>query len=178
MKKWGLPILILVSLALRIWMSVQIYSGDLNNHIGWAESILKEGSRGAYSREYVGIMPPTYPPLALYGFITSSWMHSLVEKTIWSLNLNVPAFPSSLVWLFEDQDVLPSFYKVIAIFGDLGLGVLVYKFAREAFKLSNKISLLAAGAFLFNPAIWYLSSLWGQIESFTLFFFILSLVYL
>jgi dolichyl-phosphate-mannose-protein mannosyltransferase len=175
MKKWGLPILILVALVLRIWMSVQIYSGDVNNHIGWAESILEKGSRGAYSREYIGIMPPTYPPLALYGFVTSSWLHNLIERTIWSLNLNVPAFPSSLVWLFEDQDVLPAFYKIPAIFADLGLGILIYKFARQDRHLSHSVSLLASAAFLLNPAVWYLSSLWGQIESFTLFFFIASL---
>lgn len=163
MKK--LLILIFVSLFLRIFLSTKIYSGDLNNHIGWGESILFSGPRNAYERQYFGILKPTYPPLALYAFTTSYAAHHYTDSLLRFLNIHISAFPSRLIWAWEDQDVLPAFQKVIAIAADIGIGVLIFAITR---------STLASALYLFNPAVWYNSALWGQIDSLPVFWVILS----
>lgn len=168
---WGWSIAI--GLILRLVMSQVIYSGDLNNHIGWAKSILSLGSRGAYDREYVGIMQPTYPPLSLYNFTTSQWLYDRTYSFAWWLNKNVPMFPSRVIWLLEIQNVMPSFHKILTIVCDIGIALLVFKLARGLGFSKNKaiVSYLLA---LFNPVVWYISSLWGQIESVAIFFVLLG----
>lgn len=167
-------LLLLFSALSRLGLSPAAYSGDLNNHIGWAQSILRYGSFGAYDRAYTGIMQPTYPPLALHAFVTSTWVYNQVHSLTWFLNRTFPLFPSRLVWAVERQQTLPAANKLIAIFSDLGVGVLIYLFARHLFPVKHWLGLVAAAAYLFNPAVIYTSSIWGQIESFPLFFLLLS----
>ena len=119
-------------------------------------------------------MPPTYPPLALYAFTTSTWIYnSLISLTL-TANRNYPVFPSKLVWFWERQQVLPAFNKAIAIFSDIGIGVLIYYFLRRFLSHRPRLALTASAVYLFNPAVWYTSTIWGQIESMPLFFILLS----
>ena len=62
--------------------------------------------------------------------------------------------------------------KLPAIFADLGIGIFLLKIFQ---KLKYRKPLLITILFLFNPAILYVSSVWGQIESLTTFFLIVSL---
>lgn len=158
-------LIVIFSLFFRLVVSPSIYSGDLNNHIGWATSILKYGPSGAYNREYVGIMQPTYPPLSLYAFTASTGLYQFIYNASLFLNNTFPIFPSRLIWMLENQNVLPAFNKIIAIVSDLGIGLLIWRFTK---------SRLAMIFYLLNPAVWYISALWGQIESFPLFFVLLS----
>lgn len=168
-----LVLLVLLGLVFRLTLSRVIYSGDLNNHIGWGRSIVLEGGLGAYDREYTGIMQPTYPPLALHAFTTSYWAYKEIYNISRWANDKWPVFPSKFIWWLENQNTLPAFEKVIGIVSDLGIGVLIYLLAVAMGASKNK-SLLAAGIYIFNPAVWYNSTLWGQIESFPLFWLLLS----
>lgn len=167
-------VLLVLSFALRLYVSVLIYSGDLNNHFEWGESIIDVGASGAYSRYYPTVMQPTYPPFALYAFATSSLAFRAVNSSALFLNSRVPAFPSSLVWALEDQDAMPAFQKIIAILSDLGIGVLLYAFARRLLPQRPVFALVVSALYLLNPAVWYVSSIWGQIDSFPLMFIILA----
>jgi len=170
-----LVFILFIGLVLRLALSVLIYSGDLNNHMGWGENILSEGSRGAYDRQYVGIMQPTYPPLALYSFVTADWLYQNIYAIAQSLNDRIAFFPSQLIWWLEDQDVRPSFHKIIPIVSDIGIGILIYLLARRLMKSDPKPALIASTLYIFNPAVWYNSSLWGQLESPPVFFVLLSI---
>src|SRR3989344_3001551 len=119
-------LLFFLALFLRIVISVFIYSGDLNNHWQWGKGIVSDGGWRAYEREYPGVMKPTYPPLALYGFNTGYFMHTTVINTTNWLNKYVGFFPSKLIWLLEDQDVPMAWQKTVAIAADMGLGILIY----------------------------------------------------
>ncbi len=167
-------ILLVVSLLIRLSTITAIYSGDVNNHTGWGESILQHSFQGAYGREYVGIMQPTYPPLALYAFTASTGLFDLTNTSVITLNKDIPAFPSSLVWAFENQNVLPAFNKAIAIATDLGVTALLYIFIRHLFPKKKNTALFVAAMYGLNPAVWYISSLWGQIESVPIFWLLLS----
>ncbi len=168
-------IVLLISLLLRIFVSTAIYSGDLNNHVGWGESNLKYGYEGAYDRQYVGIMQPTYPPIAIGAFTASVGLYETVYKISYSLNEKINLFPSKIIWSLQDENVRPAFTKIIAIISDVGVGLLIYRFCKSICKKSRKTSVIVAAAYLFNPAVWYISALWGQIESLPIFFILLSI---
>jgi Gpi18-like mannosyltransferase len=169
-----LVLVLLLGLVLRLGLSTTIYSGDVNNHIAWAGSILLLGSNGAYERQYTGVLQPTYPPLALYSFVTSYWLYRQTYSISQSLNHSVSLFPSRFIWFLEDQDTLPAFHKIISILSDLGTAVLIFALARRLFAVPPRAAYLAMLLYLFNPAVFYNSSLWGQLESPPLFFVLLS----
>lgn len=172
-----LLLVLALSLILRILISTSIYSGDLNNHVGWGRSIIAHGFADAYDRDYVGIMQPTYPPVALYAFTTSVGLYQWLNGLIINFNKTIDIFPSQLVWVMEDQNVEPAFTKVITIVTDLGIGVLIYIFTLRISQ-KKKFALLMCSLYVFNPAVWYISALWGQIESVPLFFILLGIYYL
>ncbi|KKR85020.1 MAG: hypothetical protein UU32_C0042G0003 [Candidatus Woesebacteria bacterium GW2011_GWB1_41_10] len=57
--------------------------------------------------------------------------------------------------------------KLPGLFGDIGIGYLIYKFTK---------SKLFTSFYIFNPAVIYLSSVWGQTEAFVGFFGLLGLI--
>jgi dolichyl-phosphate-mannose-protein mannosyltransferase len=64
-------------------------------------------------------------------------------------------------------------YKLPAIFSDIGTGYLIYLIVDKL--KTRKWALISASLYVFNPAIFANSALWGQVDSFTAFFSILSL---
>ena len=167
--KKPLFVLLLLGLLLRLFLSIQIYSGDVNNHISWGKDSLKRGFSGIYERDFwpeYGTMTPTYPPIPIFLFTAFYWLFDWSYKISWSLNLSLPIFPSNLIYFFEDQDTLPAYLKIPAIFADLGIAIVVYFFVA---RLTGPVG-AAAGLVLFNPAFFYNSAYWGQIEAIPLFF--------
>lgn len=67
-------------------------------------------------------------------------------------------------------------YKLPAIFCDIATGFLIYKIL-SGYK-SQKWGIIGAGIYVFNPAILSNSTLWGQADSLTAFFSILSVYFL
>lgn len=174
-------LLFLAGFLLRLILSIQNYRGDMNNYVSWGQDIAKHGTQGFYEREF---MPqyhtanPNYPPLANYMFFGSLKLYEAAKDTTFWLNTHVSIFPSRLVYFFDNPYLLPAFFKIWAIAADIGLAWIVYLFAK---RLSNKKSLMplfAASLILFNPAFFYNSSYWGQIESIPLFFVLASFYFL
>ncbi len=153
----------LTGLVLRIILSLQIYSGDVNNHISWGQDILKNGTAGIYEREFMfryGTLTPTYPPIPLLFFTLSQGMFDNIAHTAWNLNLKFPIFPSQIIWWLQDQDTQPAFHKIWAITADIGIAWLIYVTTRNRW---------LTALVLFNPAFFYNSASWGQIESVPVF---------
>jgi hypothetical protein len=61
----------------------------------------------------------------------------------------------------------------IVLFG-LADGILIYQIARASTN-SQRWALIAAGAFLFNPAVWFSMSVWGQTHVISIFFVLLAI---
>jgi len=180
-KKRPWALLFLTGLVIRLIFSVQIYSGDVNNHVAWGKDILAFGPQGVYERSFekYGVMTPTYPPIPLFLFTFFYWLFDAVYKIAWNLNLSIKAFPSGLIWFLQDQDTLPAFLKIPSILSDLGIAWLVYLFGGKL--LGKKASLwpkILAGLVLFNPAFFYNSAFWGQIEAIPIFFLLASFYWL
>lgn len=165
-------LIFLIGLLLRLVLSIQIYSGDVNNHIAWGKDSVSFGFAGIYEREFFqryGTLSPTYPPLPIFFFTAFYWLYEEVYKLAWNLNISFSLFPSNFIFFLEDQDTLPAFLKIPAILADLGIAVIVFLFTRRLVD-NRKMPLLASVLVLFNPAFFYNSAYWGQIESVPLFF--------
>lgn len=65
-------------------------------------------------------------------------------------------------------------YKLPAIIADIGAGFFIYK---AVFKFNRKWALPAAMVYLFNPAVFANSSLWGQVDGITSLFGLLGVFF-
>lgn len=65
--------------------------------------------------------------------------------------------------IFGTSDLL---YKLPSILADVATGGLIY-WMLEREKVAKRTSILTAALYLFNPAVWGNSSLWGQVDSFS-----------
>jgi hypothetical protein len=159
-----LVVAFLTRLSLAYWQ----YSGDVRNHLAWGESVIRFGSE-FFRVEFPGFNLPNYPSVTLYLFGLSAWLYDFyLDVTIW-LNQTIGLFPSNLVFLAQSENMEIAFMKLAPIIADLGVGWLIYLLLNK-----SKFGLLAALLYLFNPAIIYVSTVWGQIESLPIFFLLLS----
>jgi hypothetical protein len=109
--------------------------------LGWSRHLVEGGLPGLLdaTREVL------YPPLAMLGI----WLSGLL--TTWIGGPEALAAPTAVVAI-----------KAWAILGDAGLALLVARLLRPVGPVA---SVAGAAAITFNPAFWYLATLWGQIDS-------------
>jgi Gpi18-like mannosyltransferase len=116
----------------------------------WAEGIIEVGTKNFYN-EYNSDYLPFYP--LVLGFIKRLYNALAVLKII----------------------PIHHFYKLPAVIFDLLLGGLIFRILKE--KLGVYKGVLFLCLFLFNPAIFANSSMWGQVDVVGTFFTVLSLFF-
>ncbi len=179
-KKNLLPFLFLGGLLLRFILMFTKSSFDINNHISWAQDAYSRGFAGFYetqSREIYAWKYPNYPPLSIFIFYLVYVLKQPVFNVLWWLNLKIPLFPSKIFAFLGTREYTTGFYKIPAIIFDLILAYLCYLFVKKLFPKDRQKHILAVSLILFNPTFFYISGLWGQIETIILSFFLIS-VYL
>ncbi len=164
-----LSILIFLAIAVRLFFIFFQYSGDVKNHFAWADSVIKQGSFGLYQRHFPGFNDANYPPLTISLFTLSRLAYNTAHRLVLWQNFNFKFLPSVSVRFIESENTAAGFMKLPAILADLGTGYLIFKLTKKK---------LFAFLYLFNPAVIYLSSVWGQIESLPIFFLLLSFFFL
>lgn len=154
----AIRILVLSILVLIYFLaSIPFYSGDIKNHLAWAESLLKYGSWGFYFREFPGFAFPNYPPLAMFLFAISLALFEGLSNLTYFLNTNIPIFPSNFIYFFENENIKIAFLKFPALLALLLIAVLL--------NIILKRNDIKTYLLLFvSPAIIYLTSVWGQID--------------
>lgn len=140
---WALPVLLLLGLIVRLFfISSEGFKTDISTYESWAIALAAHGFRSFYST--IGFAD--YPPG--YFYILAAIGH------LWQ------AF-------FAKHDagyaVLRDLVKLPAILADLGVGALLYAIVRRF--AGTTYALAAAALYLLNPAIVYISALWGQVDS-------------
>lgn len=173
-KKKYLIYLLVTGLLVRLSIVYFQYSGDIGNHIAWGKGFL-EGTLGFFSKKFPGYNDANYPPVTIYLFGFSVWLYQLASQLVISFNQAIRIFPSGLVHLMPTLNMQSAFMKLPCIFADLGIAWLIYQLAPTKKK---NIKLLLASLFLFNPAVIYISTIWGQVESLPIFFILLSFYFL
>ena len=161
--------LLIIALVIRLLVSYGQYSGDVKNHLTWGTSLIDSGPAGLYLRHFPGFNDANYPPVAIILFGAAAWLYQLIIGLVTWLNTNLRLFPSFLLPLSASFNMQVAFLKLPSILADLGIGYLIY-----LTRPPKSHPLLYASLYLFNPAIIYLSSVWGQIEPLPVAFLLLS----
>ncbi|MBQ7775737.1 MAG: DUF2029 domain-containing protein, partial [Lachnospiraceae bacterium] len=141
-EKWYLIILLLMAFIIRC-IFAYFYKGFLTDTAcfsGWASRIYAEGFAGFYSPDSFTDYPPGY----MYILYVLGAIMAKFEMTYLS--------NSSLLLL-----------KLPAILCDIAAGGILYKLAKKY--LSQGMALILSAAYLFNPAIFINSSVWGQVDA-------------
>ena len=156
-----------------LWLSLPYYSGDVKNHVVWGTSILQDGLLGFYQREFHDFSFPNYPPISMLLFAVSVWLYNFVYHWATYLNLRFPFFPSGIIPFLQWENVQISFLKLTAIIPLILIGFLVYKYSKTS--TLRQSGIFYSLIFLLNPAIIYLSVIWGQNDLLQNFFLILAI---
>lgn len=156
----SLFLVFIAALLLRLLLVFTAYHGDLNNNISWGTLAVERGLNGLYEGKDWPYSAPNQPPLTIMMFAGARVIWQTIESAAWWLNNNFRVFPSPFIWFWESKGMI-LLVKLPAILADLGIGWLIYKIIKKR----EKIARLAAIIWLFNPVIWYNSSVWGQTDS-------------
>jgi Gpi18-like mannosyltransferase len=117
-------------------------TGDLDQFVGWVRHIATNGLATLYSGTDAG--PVTFGPVMAY---------------IWSLLAAIhPAFATAID---SSDPAIRVLMKAPASIADFGLAAV----AAYALRERPRWAVLAAGAILLHPAVFYVSAWWGQYES-------------
>lgn len=154
--------LLISALALRlILMFFSSSHPDIGNHVDWGERLFEYTPKKFYTGEIWSVSKPNQPFGSVYLFAIIAKLRLWIMTFAWDLNIKFPAFPSNLIPLLS-LHLHHWLLKIPFILADIGIGFLIYKIGQKYF---SKYSLLAAVLFLFNPAVIYNSTVWGQTDS-------------
>ncbi|BAH05639.1 glycosyltransferase family 39 protein [Clostridium kluyveri] len=143
--------LLCVGLFLRISLSTVMegYGGDINLFKSWASS-----AANSLSQFYVNSKSADYPPLYIYILFLIGKLAKISSITpYYTLLLKLPSMIADIVTAY-----------------------MIYKLAKKYFSL--EMGILLSAFYIFSPAIFINSSLWGQVDSFFTLFLVLSLFFL
>jgi len=168
--------LLVLGLIIRLILLPLSFHSDLNTNAIWGIYAQEFGLKGFYDwLNFGNYARPDYPPLAMIMFLNIRRIWEILFNFLWELNISIPVFPSNFIPWFETKGYL-SLIKLPGIIADLGISFLIYRFVK---KLKGEMSAkVIASYFLFNPAIIYVSSVWGQLDSIVSFFALASLLLL
>lgn len=124
---------------------------DMGTFTAWSMALVSRGIPHFY-----GSLWCDYPP----GYLYILWMIGHLYRLIH------PVLDSNLLY--------PLLIKFPPILADLGIGFVIYRWTGRY--LDSKYSLIATALFLFNPAIWLNSAIWGQADS-VLVLWLLAAIY-
>lgn len=147
----GLFLLLMAGLVIR-YVGALVYSGyenDMYCFKGWADLMFKDGPSGFYTSD----MFTDYPPVYMYVLWLIGAIKNFIPLTETGLNLLI---------------------KTPAIICDLLIGLLLFNVANR--KIGSKSAYIASALWLFNPAVFINSALWGQVDSVFTFLVFLTIM--
>jgi 4-amino-4-deoxy-L-arabinose transferase-like glycosyltransferase len=153
--------LLAAGLLLRLVIAYLIVPGqglsiDLKNFDDWALTLADYGPGGFYQHaQFAG-----YPP----GYLYFLWPIGIIGRML------APTFGAT------EYDTVFAVLKLPAILADIAIGYLLYRAGRRWFGL--RAGLVAAALYLFVPATWYESAVWGQVDSVGMLFLLGGLLLL
>jgi len=150
------------ALLLRLVLVPWAYHSDLNNHVIWGIYAEEFGLRGFYDwLNFGNYARPDYPPIAVLLFLLMRWIWLGVHAVLWEINVSIALFPSGIMAWFDAEGYF-ALLKLPGIVADLAIGGMIYGWAaKQGVKRPGRV----AGWYLFNPAVIYISAVWGQIDA-------------
>jgi Gpi18-like mannosyltransferase len=156
--------ILILGLVLRIILAFMMWHPDMNNHVDWGIRFFEYGPQNFYAPQS-NVWSYTWPNQPPGTILMFAGVRKIFEATFTGLmfvNTSIPAFPSGIITFFEGT-LYQAMLKLPAILSDLAIAYLIYKIFVDLKKPA--LGKLGAIFFLFNPAIWYNSGIWGQTDS-------------
>ncbi|HEY9084606.1 MAG TPA: phospholipid carrier-dependent glycosyltransferase [Candidatus Tyrphobacter sp.] len=149
---WALPALLLAGVLIRLaYIHAEGFRTDIASFESWALALVAHGPGRFYgSTSFLDYPPGYFYILGIVGWIWSGFFSA-----------HDPGYR-----------VLGALVKVPAILFDLGIGALLYVLVRRF--ASPWWAFGAAALFVLNPAVIFISALWGQVDSVAAFFALLA----
>jgi dolichyl-phosphate-mannose-protein mannosyltransferase len=138
------------------------YKGDVDSYLALTWKTVNYGIHSAYVG-LNGVPPYDNPPVLLYPFWLLGWLYQ---------QLISPSFPPT--WL-SDPQLLRFMLRLPTLGADLLIGALIFRVLQHK-SLSFNVSLMAVGAYLFNPAVIFDSAYWGQTAAVHTLFMLIALI--
>lgn len=163
-KKIIWTVFLLLMFGWRIILAVSAKHGDMYNSLDWGYGATKYSLAKFYDlpQQFWPHSRPNQPPGSIYLHLASVEFSMLVGKLINWLNIQVPLFPSKLVWWWEWNGELVAI-KLPPIIADFTIVAAILTLGQMTKKY--KTSLVVAFAYLVNPALWYSSAFWGHTDA-------------
>ncbi len=144
--------LLFLALALRLWLApMRGHVHDLDQFKEWTRVAVTGNLLTIYSDSTAN-----YPPLVLLPLAGVGALYRLYSP---EFDLSAPE--------------LTGLVKLPAIVADLLTVVLIYRLVREQW--GERPAVMCAALYAFNPAVWYTSAWWGQLESVYTYLLVLAL---
>lgn len=167
LQSFSIKKILLLALVVRVILLPLAFHSDLTTNSIWGIYARDFGLRGYYDwLNFGNYARPEYPPFSTLLFLYVRKIFDLSFSILWFLNVKLPLFPSGIV-VWMDKFGYMTFLKLPGIISDIVIGFVIYRV--------TKVKKLAA-YYLFNPATIYLSSLWGQTESFVSLFLLVGVL--
>lgn len=152
----SLRFLLTLGLILRLFLLlVSAWHPDVGNHLDWGNKFWQYGPKDFYQQNIWAVSWPNQPIGSIYLFALLSKANNFIFRSFWYLNTHYPLFPSKLIPILE-ANLHVWLVKLPFIVADIFLAYLL-------FRLKPSLSLVSL--YLFNPAIIYNSTIWGQTDS-------------
>jgi len=140
---WALVLLIVIGLIIRLFfISSDGFKNDVSSFEGWALTLAEHPFSQFYGKAGFADYPPGY--FYILAIVGGVWEH-----------------------LFKHVDpaygVLKLLVKLPAILADLLVGILLFRIVRRF--ASDRWALGAAALYLLNPAVIFISAVWGQVDA-------------
>ena len=155
-RTWPILLLVIVfAILIRaiVAMAFEGYATDVACFKGWAITAYEYGPAGFYTSGVYADYPPGY----MYILYVLGWIRDV---------FNIDAMGALFTLIVK----LPS------IVAEVVLAVFIYKTASR--QIGKTFGLLCAAFLLFNPAMFFNSSVWGQIDAVFILFIVLTLSHL
>ncbi len=183
MKKNILIVAFIAGLLLRLALGLNDSYGDIDaSFIPWTKDARQYGLSGLYERnpDFIGAI---YPPVTMFLFLPAYQIGAAIAPSaidlLWQINQRFPIFPSKIMLIVDQHKILSSMMKLPAMIGDIFLSLGILFLAGKLVKRKNSPwPVILSLSMLFNPALIFNSSIWGQVDTLPLAFAVWSFYFL
>jgi Gpi18-like mannosyltransferase len=163
LNKYWFSITLFAAFVFRLTLSFFAHHIDLFNHADWGVRFWQYGPTKFYTANVWSFTWPNQPPGTIYIFAGIRKLYEGIFSFFSYLHFQLNIFPGSIL-LYLEKNLYTAFVKLPAILADFGIAWLIYKIVFGITKKKN-LSALGSIVWLFNPVVWYNSSVWGQYDA-------------
>ena len=175
--------LILAS-AIKLVLGAPYHHEDADQFFYWGKYLEENGFNQFYQIDVPNATRANYPPIINYVLFLTRKFHLILHDFTWYFHLRIPYYffrrnTSLFIPWLETKLGGVTINKLPAVIADAVNCLLIYQIVMLISKNKQQNqALFLGGIFLLSPAVWYSSSVWGQMDSLYLLPILVSLIFL